>query len=110
MPPVGHDDAAKGPAAGGQFALDVREELHRVLSSESFNTTERNRQFLSHIVTEALSGRAHRIKAYNIATSVFGRGENFDPQTDTIVRIEAGRLRSALQHFYLISGESGSIR
>jgi hypothetical protein len=36
-----------------------------------------------------LEGRAERIKAYTIATSVFGRDKNFDPQVDSIVRIEA---------------------
>ena len=93
----------------GQFASDVRRELDRVLSSETFQTSERNRRFLAYIVNEALAGRGDRIKAYNIATSVFGRGADFDPQTDTIVRIEAGRLRRALEHFYLIRGESGSV-
>jgi TolB-like protein len=95
---------------GGLSALDVRQELDRVLTSESFQTSERNRRFLSYVVNEALSGRADRIKAYNIATSVFGRGADFDPQTDTIVRIEAGRLRRALEHFYLTCGEHGRAR
>ena len=91
-------------------AFDVGEELNRVLSSEAFQTSERNRRFLAYVVNEALSGRGDRIKAYNIATSVFGRGADFDPQNDTIVRIEAGRLRRALEHFYLTSGENGHVR
>jgi adenylate cyclase len=90
--------------------LDVREELDRLLLSDAFHTSERNRRFLAYVVDEALAGRGDRIKAYNIATSVFGRGADFDPQSDTIVRIEAGRLRRALEHFYLTCGEHGRIR
>jgi adenylate cyclase len=103
--------ADPGTALGfGLSALDVRRELDRVSSSEFFQTSERNRRFLDYVVNEALAGRGDRIKAYNIATSVFGRGADFDPQTDTIVRIEAGRLRRALEHFYLTCGEHGPVR
>ena len=94
----------------GVSALDVRQELDRLLSSGAFQTSERNRRFLTYVVDEALSGRGDRIKAYNIATSVFGRSADFDPQGDTIVRIEAGRLRRALEHFYLTCGESSGVR
>ncbi len=88
----------------------MRAELDRILSSDAFRTSERNRRFLSYVVEEALAGRSDRIKAYNIATSVFGRGADFDPQSDTIVRIEAGRLRRALEHFYLTSGAESRVR
>ena len=36
---------------------------------------------------------SERIKAYSIATAVFGRDASFDPQTDPVVRMEARRLR-----------------
>ncbi|MBL8583796.1 MAG: hypothetical protein JNL61_16425, partial [Rhizobiaceae bacterium] len=50
-------------------------------------------------------GRADRIKAYTIATSVFGRDVSFDPHVDSIVRIEAGRLRRTLERYYLTGGQ-----
>jgi TolB-like protein len=80
---------------------EVRTELQRILSSQAFETSQRNRRFLSYVVEETLSGRSDRIKAYSIATSVFGRGDDFDPLQDSIVRIEAGRLRRALEAYYL---------
>lgn len=89
---------------------DARDELDRVLASEAFHTSDRNRRFLAYVVNETLCGRGDRIKAYNVATSVFGRGADFDPQSDTIVRIEAGRLRRALEHFYLTTPERGRVR
>lgn len=99
----------RGVLPGGVTIQDVRDELDRVLSSGAFHTSERNRRFLTYIVDEALAGRGDRIKAYNIATSVFGRGPDFDPQSDTIVRIEAGRLRRALEHHYLVGGEGSRV-
>ena len=40
---------------------------------------------------------------------VFGRDESFDPQNDPVVRIEAGRLRRALEHYYLLSGKDDPV-
>jgi tetratricopeptide (TPR) repeat protein len=48
----------------------------------------------------ALSGQSERIKGYTIAVEALGREDNFDPQTDPIVRVEAGRLRRALDRYY----------
>ena len=83
---------------------EIRLALERVLASADFDASERNRRFLRHVIEETLAGRAERIKAYNIATTVFGRDDRFDPQLDSIVRIEAGRLRRSLERYYLTSG------
>jgi adenylate cyclase len=88
----------------------VRAQLARVLQSTQFDASARNRKFLSYVVEETLAGRGERIKGYSIATSVFGRDENFDPQLDSIVRIEAGRLRRALEHYYLTEGRGDHVR
>ena len=73
-----------------------RAELNRILASQHLDASERNRGFLAYVVETTLAGHADRIKAYMIATEVFGRGPKFDPQLDSIVRIEAGRLRRSL--------------
>lgn len=65
----------------------IQTELARILASPAFESSDRNRRFLRHVVEETLAGRADRIKAYSIATSVFGRGADFDPLQDSIVRI-----------------------
>ena len=88
----------------------VRAELDRMLASPHFDASERNRGFLRHVVEEALAGRADRIKAYTIATEVFGRDPKFDPQLDSIVRIEAGRLRRSLERYYLTEGRGSRVR
>lgn len=91
-------------------ATAVRAELGRILGSPNFDASERNRAFLAHVVEEALAGRTERIKAYTIATEVFGRDPKFDPQLDSIVRIEAGRLRRALERYYLTDGRASALR
>ena len=89
---------------------EVRAYLHALQGHGAFNASERNRRFLSYVVEETLEGRADRIKAYNIALAAFDRGEDFDPLTDPIVRIEASRLRRSLEHYYLTAGKSDQIR
>ena len=88
----------------------IQVELERIIASSAFDASVRNRAFLRFVVEETLAGRGDRIKAYTIATSVLGRDEAFDPQSDPIVRIEASRLRRSLERYYLMAGEDDPIR
>ncbi|MBY3754646.1 hypothetical protein GBZ26_16115 [Azospirillum formosense] len=80
------------------------------MASNHFDASDRNRRFLRYVVEECLEGRAQQIKAYCIAVSVFNREPSFDPQSDPIVRLEAGRLRRSLEHYYLTAGRDDPIR
>lgn len=86
-----------------------RAQLARILDSADFVATDRDRRFLAYVVEESLAGRAARIKAYSIATEVFGRDASFDPQSDPIVRVEAGHLRRALERYYLGAGREDPV-
>jgi TolB-like protein len=88
----------------------VRSALAGILSSEGFSASARNRKLLEYVVGETLAGRADRIKAYTLATVVFERGADFDPQLDPVVRLEASRLRKALEHYYLTAGKDDPVR
>lgn len=88
----------------------IRAQLGRILDSPDFDASERNRRFLEYVVNEALEGQPDRIKAYSIATEVFGRDSGFDPQLDPIVRIEASRLRRSLERYYLTAGSTDRLR
>lgn len=83
---------------------DVRRQMERIFDSSEFRGSERLRDFLSFVVDATLEGDLDRIKAYTIAVEVFERGPDFDPQVDSIVRVEAGRLRRQLEHYYLVDG------
>jgi adenylate cyclase len=87
-----------------------QDELQRVVVSRDFMPSERKRRFLKYVVQETLAGRADRIKAYTIAVDVFDRDPSFDPLADPVVRIEAGRLRRCLEHYYLAEGTADRIR
>ncbi len=96
---------------GNAIAPDVvRAQLQRIVACHEFDASERNRRFLQYVVEETLAGRTERIKAYSIATSVFGREASFDPQTDPIIRIEASRLRRSLERYYLTAGKCDPVR
>lgn len=89
---------------GAPSQEEVERQLKAILSSPQFRLPERARRFLEFVVTETLSGRRDYLKAFTIAQAVFGRNENFDAQQDPCVRIEAGRLRRELEHYYLTDG------
>lgn len=99
----GYDQADPDPAR-------VREQLAIILASPEFLASERGRRFLRYIVEEALEGRREQLKAYTIAQAVFGRDASFDAQNDPVVRIDAGRIRRALERYYLVSGNNDLVR
>jgi tetratricopeptide (TPR) repeat protein len=78
----------------------VREELERVLASPRLAGTPRLAGFLRLVVEMSLDGREEEIKEYLIGTEVYRRGVNFDPKVDSIVRVEAYRLRARLEEYY----------
>jgi TolB-like protein len=90
-------------------AEEVRAQLERFACSPEFSVSARDSNFLRYVVEETLAGRGDRIKAYSIATEVFGRDHTFDAQNDPVVRIEAGRLRRALERYYLLAGHHDPI-
>ena len=90
--------------------VEVRRELQKMLASNDFDSSSRNRRFLTFVVDETLASRGDRIKAYNIALSAFDRASDFDPLTDPIVRIEASRLRRSIEHYYLTGGREDRVR
>lgn len=79
---------------------EVRTQLDRLLASETLGGSARLRRFLSFIVERALAGEGQQLKEYTVGIEVFDRGHDYDPRIDSIVRVEAGRLRSRLDEYY----------
>lgn len=101
----GFADLAREPSVDA-----VQASLDAILACSELRLSERNRRFLSFVVSETVAGNAERIKAYTIGVDVFGRDDSFDPATDPIVRIEATRLRTALAAYYGGPGAGELIR
>ncbi len=77
----------------------VRQQLERALASANFVRSERQSRFLRFVVERHLEGRDDELKESVIAMEVFGN-RDYDPKQDSIVRTEAGRLRSRLAQYY----------
>ena len=88
----------------------IQAQLQRILSGPRFLSSPQLCSFLSFVVEETLAGRAQRIKQYTIAVKAFGRNPDFNPEADPIVRIEARRLRRALDRYYREQGVGDPIR
>ena len=89
---------------------EIAAQLERILASEAFDASGRNRNFLRYVVEETVAGRSGHIKGYTVAQQVFGRSVDFDPQLDPVVRIEASRLRRSLERYYLTTGKTDAVR
>ncbi len=85
--------------------FQIAEQVNKISRSSILKNSPVLRQFLQFVVEETLEGKGERIKEYTIGTQVLGRKPDFDPQLDAIVRIHAGRLRRALNEFYICMKE-----
>ena len=88
----------------------VQAQLERILASEEFAQSESLKRFLHYVVERSLDGQADQIKEYNVGVEVLGRGKDYDPRTDTIVRVQATRLRSKLNEYYQTNGSGDPVR
>ncbi len=57
-----------------------------------------------------MAGESDSVKEYSLGTEVFDRPDTFDSKTDTIVRVEARRLRKKLQEYYEGPGAADPVR
>ena len=89
---------------------DVRAELDRILASKGFATAGRLSKLLRYVVDKTLTGETDQLKEYAVGIEVFERDERYDPRLDSIVRVEAGRLRTRLDEYYNAEGSSSPIR
>ena len=90
--------------------LEIQAQLSRILASPGFRSSERLRRFLRFAVERTLAGEAAQLKEYLVGRDVFDRGSSYDPRMDSIVRVEAQRLRKKLREYYQAHGSADSIR
>jgi adenylate cyclase len=90
-------------------AAAVRVQVERMTGSSVFRNSPQLATFLWFIVEAQLRGKAARLKGYTIGVEVLRRDTSFDPQVDPIVRVEATRLRRALERYYVGPGIDDTI-
>lgn len=78
--------------------------VDRLLNSHTLHASESLCKLLRYLADHALKHPGTALKEYQIATEVFGRAPDFDPHLDSLVRVQAGRLRSKLAEYYASEG------
>ena len=87
-----------------------KDELQSVLASGIFNRAPNLAHVLSYVCEKYFEGAAEQIKEYNIAIEALGRPAVFDQKRDSIVRVEAHRLRKRLREYYEAEGADHRVR
>lgn len=81
-------------------------EVERLVNSHTLHGSESLCKLLRYLAKQSVDHPGVAVKEYQIATEVFGRQADFDPQLDSMVRVQAGRLRSKLAEYYSSEGAS----
>jgi Tfp pilus assembly protein PilF len=85
--------------------------LAQLEGSAAFRSAPRHRAMLRYMIERALAGDLAALKETVIAVEVFGRpAARFDPKVDSIVRVEARRLRGRLDAYYRGEGRDAVLR
>ena len=89
----------------------IEEALERILASRAIGRSAHHRAFLKHVVGATLDAEYGRLKESTIALEVFQRdAAHFDSTTDSIVRVEAARVRGKLDRYYADEGAGTTLR
>lgn len=89
---------------------EVRVVLDHVLASPSFVNAGRLSRMLRFVVERTLAGTGDELKEYLLGVEVFDRPQEYDPRLDSIVRVEARRLRAKLAEYYEAEGAGDALR
>jgi TolB-like protein len=89
--------------------VEVRAQVERMTASDVFAKSPQLSAFLLFIVEAVVRGKGERLKGYTIGVEVLRRDINFDPQIDPIVRVEATRLRRAIERYYAGPGTTDDV-
>jgi hypothetical protein len=102
-------DPTSVSGAGSPTPDQCQQQVQRVLRSATFRNAVTLQQLFQFLTTRAFKGGAEALKEYTIGVEAFGRPQDFDPKTDTIVRVQIHRLRQKLAEYYEADGSRDPI-
>jgi hypothetical protein len=76
------------------------QQIDNITKSHSLRASESLCKLLQYLAKQSLYHPEAPLKEYQIATEVYGRPVDFDPQSDSTIRVQAGRLRLKLAEYY----------
>src|ERR1700745_4008515 len=85
------------------------QQIDKLIKSHSLHSSEPLGKLLRYLAEHSLDHPGIALKEYQIATEVLGRPVGFDPQSDSTVRVQAGRLRVKLAEYYAHEGPDDPI-
>jgi hypothetical protein len=85
------------------------QEVDNIIKSHSLRTSESLCRLLLYLAKQSIDHPDAQLKEYQIATEVYGRQSDFDPQADSIIRVQVGRLRLKLAEYYATEGAADPI-
>jgi hypothetical protein len=85
-------------------------QIDRLVNSQVLHGSESLCKLLRYLAEHALDHPGSSLKEYQIATEVFGRAPSFDPQSDSTIRVQAGRLRLKIAEYYSSEGADDPIQ
>ena len=101
---VGRRDGTRSHLPFGLSPESIQAQLDKILCSKVFAKSKRLIRFLRFTIERVIHGEVDKIKEFLLGIEVFDRKDSFDPRLDSIVRVEANRLRSRLQKYYETEG------
>jgi hypothetical protein len=84
-------------------------QINKIVQSHSLRKAESLCKLLRYLADHAVTQPGVALKEYQIAVEVFGRPKTFDPQADSAIRVQAGRLRLKLLDYYSHEGVADPI-
>ena len=84
-------------------------QIDLLVGSSALHGSESLCKLLRYLAKHALDQPGAPLKEYQIATEVYGRRPDFDPQLDSTIRVQAGRLRGKLAEYYGSEGANDPI-
>jgi len=88
---------------------DQKQEVQRILHSPQFRRAPKLQRFLELVCEYHFQNRTDQITEFAIATQAFGKGANFDPAEDSLVRVQAREIRRRLREYYQNEGKSNCV-
>jgi hypothetical protein len=79
-------------------------QIRKILESKTFHNTEVLKRLLDYLGRQAVENHADDLKEYTIGVEACGKPSDYDPRTDSSVRVQIGKLRHKLDEYYRTEG------
>lgn len=92
-----------------QTRSSCADHLALLVGSNTFKNAESLRRMLVYLGEQTLEGRADRLKEYTVGVEAFGKPPDYDPKTDSSVRVHLSNLRKKLDEYSRREGVNAPI-